>query len=71
MQQKRPAKMAREARHSVDEAFFAIFGKYLTECSKMLLNFVRQPKNKRLRHHVEAKHWLKHNLSIFSKYFGK
>ena len=35
--------MAREARHFVDEAFFVIFGKYLAEISKKLLNFVRQP----------------------------
>ena len=43
MQQKRLAKMAREARHFVDEAFFVIFGKYLAEFSKKLFNFVRQP----------------------------
>ena len=34
--------MAREARHFVDEAFFVIFGKYLAEFSKKLLNFVPQ-----------------------------
>ena len=35
--------MAREARHFVDEVFFVIFGKYLAEFHKKLLNFVRQP----------------------------
>ena len=35
--------MAREARHFVDEAFLVIFGKYVSELSKKLLNFVRQP----------------------------
>ena len=47
--------MARAARHFVDEALFVIFGKYLAENSKKLLNFVRQPYQLQWSCHVSPK----------------